>query len=243
VARGYLNRPELTAERFLRDPFHAEQSARMYRTGDLGRWHIDGTLEFLGRNDFQVKIRGYRIELGEIEAQLRRQNGIREAVVVAREDAPGERRLVAYCTSEAEQGPSAEALRGQLAKQLPAHMVPAAFVMLPSLPLTANGKLDRRALPAPERDAHAVSEYESPRGQMEQTLAQIWQELLQVERVGRHDDFFALGGHSLLAVLLVTRMESVTSRELSVRDVFEHSTLQALASRLNGASLITRAAG
>ena len=208
VARGYLNRPELTAEKFLTDPFSSDGSARMYRTGDLGRWLEDGNIEFLGRNDFQVKLRGFRIELGEIEARLAEHAGLREAVVIAREDIPGDKRLVAYYTTQPseEDTLSAEQLRSHLSAVLPEYMVPAAYVRLLSLPLTPNGKLDRKALPAPEQDAYAVSGYEPPQGSIETTLASIWAELLKLDRVGRHDNFFALGGHSLLAVRVAIRL-------------------------------------
>ena len=165
VARGYLNRPELTAEKFLRDPFIAEPAARMYRTGDLGRWLADGNIEFLGRNDFQVKIRGFRIELGEIEARLMEHPGVREAVVMAREDTPGDKRLVAYYTSSGEEAAiDAGHLRSHLSASLPEYMVPAAYVRLESLPLTPNGKLDRKALPAPEADAYAAQRLRSSAG-------------------------------------------------------------------------------
>src|SRR5205814_8762975 len=216
VARGYLNRPELTAEKFVKDRFVADEKARMYKTGDLGRWLADGNIEFLGRNDDQVKIRGFRIELGEIEATLASHAGVREAVVVAREDEPGEKRLVAYYTSSREQATGAEELRSHLSSKLPEHMVPAAYVRLESLPLTANWKLDRKALPAPEGEAYAVREYEAPRGETEQKLAEIWAELLKVERVGRHDNFFELGGHSLLAVRMVSRLRQALSVEVAV---------------------------
>ncbi|HEX8431133.1 MAG TPA: amino acid adenylation domain-containing protein, partial [Longimicrobium sp.] len=198
VARGYLNRPEITAERFLDDPFHP---GRMYRTGDLGRWLPDGTLEYLGRNDHQVKIRGFRIELGEIQARLAEHEGVRDAVVLAREDAPGDRRLVAWYV--AADGVEPEALRARLAAKLPEYMVPAAYVRVDRLPLTPNGKLDTRALPAPEGGAYAARPYEAPNGETETLLAAIWAELLGVERVGRLDNFFELGGHSLLAVTLI----------------------------------------
>ncbi|WP_240326468.1 AMP-binding enzyme, partial [Pseudomonas syringae] len=169
-----------------------------YRTGDLGRWRADGALEYAGRNDFQVKIRGFRIELGEIESALLACAGVREAVVIAREDNPGEsasRRLVAYVCGEPT---SAEELRARLLDRLPEYMVPSAFVQMDTLPLTTNGKLDRRALPAPGQDALASRAYEAPQGEVEQAIAGIWQELLHVERVGRHDGFLELGGHSLL---------------------------------------------
>jgi acyl-CoA synthetase (AMP-forming)/AMP-acid ligase II len=212
VAHGYLRRPGLTAERFVADPFGAEPGARMYRTGDVGRWRADGNVEFVGRTDHQVKIRGYRIELGEIESQLQGCAGVRDAVVLAREgsgaDAPGEKRLVAYYTCEKSSSvePEAGSLRAHLQQHLPSYMVPAAYVRLEEFPLTAHGKLDRRALPAPEGSAYARGEYVAPQGEIEIALAQIWQQLLRVERVGREDNFFELGGHSLLAVQLVSRI-------------------------------------
>src|SRR6185437_8590774 len=171
VARGYLNRPELTAEKFLDDPFSSKPGARMYRTGDLGRWLGDGNIEFLGRNDFQVKIRGFRIELGEIEARLAEHPGVGEAVVIAREDTPGDKRLVAYYTvadRDTDQDiADAEQLRAHLAATLPEYMVPAAYVRLESFSLTSSGKLDRRALPAPEQDAYTSRVYEPPQGETE----------------------------------------------------------------------------
>jgi len=232
VARGYLNRPELTAERFVKDPFAAEPDARMYRTGDLGRWRADGTIEYQGRNDHQVKIRGFRIELGEIEAKLLGYSGVREAVVLAREDAPGEKRLVAYVVaSEAEVSPGAEALRTYLKEQLPEHMVPSAYVVLESLPLTANGKLDRRALPAPDASAYITRGYEAPQGEVEEILAGIWQGLLKAERVGRRDNFFELGGHSLLIVQMLERLRRF-GLQGQVRPVYESATLEELARTL-----------
>ena len=191
VARGYLNRPELTAERFVADPFAGEPGARMYKTGDLGRWLADGNIEFLGRTDFQVKVRGFRIELGEIEARLSEHAGVREAVVVAREDSPGDKRLAAYWTGNEEL--SAEGLRAHLAASLPDYMVPAAYMRLDALPLTPNGKLDRKALPAPEGAAFASRGYEAPRGEAEETLARLWAELLKVERVGLARQFLRAG--------------------------------------------------
>src|SRR5690242_10165142 len=190
VGRGYLNRPELTAERFVVDPYSQAPGARMYRTGDLARYLPDGNLEFLGRNDQQVKIRGYRIELGEIEARLLAHALVREAVVVAREDWAGDKRLVAYVTvmEDAADGVDvATILREHVARQLPGYMVPSAYVRLAALPLTPNGKLDRKALPAPDGDAVAQRAYEAPQGAVEQTLAALWCELLGVDRVGRQD--------------------------------------------------------
>jgi hypothetical protein len=177
-----------------------------------------------------VKVRGYRIELGEIEARLAEHASVREAVVLAREDTPGDRRLVAYVVGEETAG--AEALRAHLGETLPAYMVPAAYVRLERLPLTPNGKLDRRALPAPEGDAHAAREYEAPVGKVEQALAEIWAELLGVERVGRGDDFFMLGGHSLLAVQMISRVRQAMEVELALSAVFEKPVLSALADRI-----------
>ena len=235
VARGYLNRPELTAERFVKDPFSRDASARMYRTGDLGYWRADGNIEYLGRNDNQVKLRGFRIELGEIEAQLLKHRQVREAVVLAREDEPGEKRLVAYVVgqnaSDSDGALSVEALRADLKAVLPDYMVPSAFVMLKELPLTANGKLDRRALPAPERGAFGSRDYEAPRGEIEEIMAAIWQDLLHVERVGRNDNFFELGGHSLLIVQLLERLRQL-GLTAEVRRVFDSPTLMHLASAL-----------
>ncbi|MDB6008733.1 MAG: sypB, partial [Gammaproteobacteria bacterium] len=236
VARGYLNRTELTAERFLQDPFSADPKARMYRTGDLGRWRADGNIEYLGRNDFQVKIRGFRIELGEIESRLVQHPSVREAVVLAREDSPGDKRLVAYVTAAelhdtntcfGAQLDFAE-LRRHLSALLPEYMMPAAFVSLSQLPLTTNGKLNRKALPAPGIDAYAAHEYEEPQGEIERQLAQVWSEVLNIVRVGRHDSFFALGGNSLSAMLAIERMRREGLRA-DVRTLFAKPTLSALA--------------
>ncbi|HET8775596.1 MAG TPA: amino acid adenylation domain-containing protein [Thermoanaerobaculia bacterium] len=227
VARGYLNRPELTAERFLRDPFTDEPQARMYKTGDRGRWLSDGTVEFLGRTDFQVKIRGFRIELGEIEAKLGACAGVREALVIAREEG-GEKRLVAYVVPDEGATLQVGELRAALAAQLPDYMVPSAFVRLEAMPLTSNGKVDRKALPAPEAGAVAAQEYVAPQGEIERSLAGIWEELLSVPRVGRHDNFFELGGHSLLVVSLIERLRD-RGLSLALGDVFKQPTLSALA--------------
>lgn len=235
VALGYLNRPELTAERFIADPFGADAGGRLYKSGDLGRWRSDGNLEFLGRIDQQVKIRGFRIEPGEIEVRLARHPQVDEAVVVVREDVPGDKRLVAYVVPrDRRERPttlSAELLRAHVKAALPDYMVPSAFVMLDRLPLTENGKVDRRALPAPAIEAYASRRYESPRGELEEILAGIWQALLQVERVGRQDNFFELGGHSLL---IVQMMERLRQRGLSadVRSIYESPTLAELANTL-----------
>lgn len=237
VARGYLHRPELTAERFMRDPFSDDPQARMYRTGDLGRWRLDGSIEYLGRNDDQVKIRGHRVELGEIEAQLAQHPQVRDAAVVAREDASGGKRLVGYVTPRGGEPPSVDALSAYLKDLLPDYMVPGAFVLLEALPLTPSGKLDRRALPAPELDAYATRDYQPPEGDVEQCLATIWQEVLGTERVGRDDDFFALGGHSLLAMKALFRVNQALGCALRVTDAYKHPTIRELAARIGaGAS-------
>ncbi|NWE79449.1 non-ribosomal peptide synthetase [Pseudomonas yamanorum] len=230
VARGYLNRDELTAERFLTDPATGQ---RLYKTGDLGRLLADGSVEYLGRNDDQVKIRGFRIELGEIEARLATCEGVREAVVIAREDEPGDKRLVAYVIARQGQAPTAAELRDHLLLSLAEYMVPSAFVLLDRFPLTTNGKLDRKALPAPDTEALARRGYEAPKGTVETAIAGLWQDLLKVERVGRQDNFFELGGHSLLAVKLIERMRQL---ELSadVRVLFGQPTLAALAAAVGG---------
>ncbi|MCL7422702.1 MAG: amino acid adenylation domain-containing protein [Methylobacter sp.] len=233
IARGYLNRPELTVERFIADPFSQDPEARLYKTGDLGRWREDGSIEFLGRNDFQVKVRGFRIELGEIEARLAACDGVLEAVVIAREDHPGDKRLVAYLTASAEL--NIDELRAQLKAVLPEYMVPSAFMILDALPLTPNGKLDRKALPAPDAGALQSRQYEAPQGETEQALAALWGELLKVEQVGRHDNFFELGGHSLLAVTLIARMRQA-GLNVDVRTLFAAPTLAGLAALADNGS-------
>ncbi|MBM3852643.1 MAG: AMP-binding protein, partial [Verrucomicrobia bacterium] len=250
VARGYWNRPDLTAERFVPDPF-GPRGARLYRTGDRARWLSEGIIEYLGRIDQQVKIRGYRIELGEIEAALAAHPAIREAVVTVRGE-EADRRLVAYVTtrspalaggelrrgesSTAEDAgehlvagsamPDAGELRGFLQKSLPEYMVPSAYVVLPALPLTANGKVDRRALPEPETlGGAAVGVYVAPRNATEEKLAAIWAAVLRQERVGINDNFFHLGGHSLLATQVMTRVREAFGFDLPLRHVFEAPTV------------------
>jgi amino acid adenylation domain-containing protein len=233
VARGYLNRPELTAERFVHDPFGTDPDARMYKTGDLGRWLPDGNIEYLGRNDFQVKIRGFRIELGEIEAKLSACAGVREAVVLAREDVEGDKRLVAYLVPQAGMTLSASELRESLSRELAEHMVPGAFVSLESLPLTPNGKLDRKALPAPDQSSVASRAYEAPVGEVEQTIASIWEELLGLEQVGRHDHFFELGGHSLLLVQLMGSVNRRFGTALPLMSLYQATTIRDQAALLS----------
>ena len=226
MARGYLNRPDLTAERFVADPFSAEPGARMYKTGDLGRWTADGIIEYLGRNDFQVKIRGFRIELGEIEARLAECEGVSEVNVIAREDSPGDKRLVAYYIAGANIRP--EALRAHLLASLPEYMVPAAYVRLDRMPLTHNGKLDRKALPAPDSRAYALDAYEAPAGPVEEKLARIWAGLLGLDRISRNANFFDLGGHSLLAVRMLTLIEAEFRHSLNLTSLFRAPSIAAL---------------
>ncbi|WP_286547721.1 non-ribosomal peptide synthetase [Variovorax sp. J22G73] len=224
LARGYLGRAALSAERFVADPFD-EQGGRLYRTGDLVRWNNEGQLEYLGRIDHQVKVRGFRIELGEVEAELLAQPQVREAVVVANEG-PGGARLVGYVSG---QGIDTALIRRRLAEALPDYMVPAVVVALDALPLNANGKVDRKALPSPEFDG--ASAYDAPRGELEETLAVIWAEVLGVARVGRGDNFFELGGHSLLALRLLERVRT-RGWKVQVRTLFQHSQLAAFAQAL-----------
>ncbi len=234
VARGYLGRPEPTAAAFVPDPLAGEPGARMYRTGDRARWLASGELEFLGRLDQQVKVRGFRIEPGEVEAALLAHPSVREAVVVAREAGPGDRRLVAYVVGAEGTAPAADALRAHLRARLPEYMLPAAFVALAALPLTAHGKLDRRALPEPELDAGRGGG-DAPRSVTGELLAGIWAELLGGEP-GMQDDFFELGGHSLLAAQVTSRVRAVLGVEMPLRALFEAPTLAGLAARVDAAA-------
>lgn len=228
VARGYLNQPEMTAERFLPDPFVNTPDVQMYRTGDLARWRANGTLDFVGRNDSQVKLRGFRIELGEIETRLRQHPDVRDAVVVLREDTPGNKRLVAYLTVTSENAPEPAALRQHLLQHLSDYMIPSAFTVLDAFPLTANGKLDRRALPMPDSHAVAARAYEAPQGDIEHLLADIWHSLLGIEHVSRFDHFFDLGGHSLVAVKMLSRARQ-HGIDISLATLFSHPILSELA--------------
>ncbi|WP_164000301.1 non-ribosomal peptide synthetase [Pyxidicoccus caerfyrddinensis] len=239
LAWGYLGRPELTAERFIPHPFSPQHGARLYRTGDRARWLADGRLEFSGRLDGQVKLRGFRIEPGEVESALLRHPGVREAVVVAREDGPGGKRLIAYFVPHGEAPATAE-LRAHAQAKLPEYMVPSAFVSLPALPLTPNGKVDRKALPAPYVEA-ASGEQVAPRTAMEQVVAGVFGPLLGLEQVGADSHFFELGGHSLLATQAVSRLREVVGRELPVRALFEAPTVAQLARRLEEAGGATSA--
>ncbi len=225
VARGYHRRPELTADRFVPDPFSASAGQRLYRTGDLVRFLADGALEYLGRLDHQVKIRGFRIELGEIEARLRQQPGVREAVVVARTEASGTTRLVAYVTAEEET--DVETVRQGLARQLPEYMVPAAIVLLEELPLSPNGKVDRKALPAPEEGLRAAA-YVAPQTEREETLAAIWAQVLGLPKVGRHDNFFELGGDSINSLQVLARAHQA-GIQLTPKQLFDNPTIASAA--------------
>jgi amino acid adenylation domain-containing protein len=238
LARGYLERPDLTAEKFVPDPFSAEPGARLYRTGDLARFLPDGAIEYLGRLDHQIKLRGLRIELGEIEAALTGHRSVEECVVVAREDAPGDVRLVAYLVGGSGAAPVVAELRNHLKERLPEYMVPSAFVILEELPLSPNGKLDRKALPAPSADRPEIgATFAAPTSELERTIAAIWREVLGVDQVGVQDNFFDLGGHSLLVVRAQSRLSAALGRDLSIVELFQHTTIAALAQHLSQSAL------
>ena len=233
LARGYLNRPELTAQRFIANPFGAEPGARLYKTGDLARYRADGNIEFLGRMDDQVKIRGYRIELGEIEAVLGQHASVKECVVSAREDSPEDKRLVSYVVGA---DANVDELRSHLRRKLPEYMVPFAFVLLDSLPLTPNGKVDRNALPAPDQTRPETAQsYVAPRTVLEERLANIWTKVLKLDKIGIDDNFFQLGGHSLLATQVVSRVREALQVELPLRALFEQPTVAGLAAEIESA--------
>jgi len=233
VVRGYRGRPELTAERFLPDPFASRPGARMYRTGDLARHQPDGSVEFLGRIDHQVKIRGYRIELGEIESVLRKHSSVRDAVVILREDTPGDKRLVAYVVPEVGQSPSPAELRAYAKERLPEFMVPSTAVVLAAFPQTPNRKIDRKALPAPDHAAAPrESAYVSPQNEIEARIAKIWQDVLKLPQVGVEDNFFDLGGHSLLIVQVLAKVRESTGKHLPMTDLFRFPTIRTLAAHL-----------
>jgi hypothetical protein len=257
LARGYLNRPELTAEKFIPNPFVVEKdefrrmrdedekftshpfgcaqgrfsSLRLYKTGDLARYTSDGNIEFLGRLDHQVKIRGFRIELGEIETVLDQHPAVQQAVVVAQADTVGGKRLVGYIVPNQEPAPTVSELRRFLLEKLPDYMLPSAFIVLKALPLTPNGKVNRRALPVPEGvRPELAAAYIAPKSEMEQTIARIWQKVLQVEKAGIHDNFFELGGHSLLMAQVHSQLqEKIVGRELTIVEMFQYPTIHALA--------------
>jgi amino acid adenylation domain-containing protein len=235
VGRGYLNKPELTREKFLSDPFSGRRGARLYKTGDLARYRKDGTLEFLGRGDDQVKVRGYRIELGEIETTLTSHPGVQSCTVLAREDTPGNKQLVAYLSARESESVDTERLKTFLKQRLPHYMVPHYFVLLDSFPLTQNGKIDRKALPVPSyKDTLAAQEFVAPSTEIEMKLGAIWMQLLKVERVGIHDDFFDLGGDSLLAIKVILQIREVFGVDLSMHMFFRSATIAGLAKALEG---------
>jgi len=229
-ARGYVNRPDMTAERFVPNPFSL--GARLYRTGDRARYLADGSIEFLGRNDHQIKIRGHRIELGEIEAVINRHPAVSESIVDCREDGRGEKRLAAYVVPREEL--SVDELRGYLLERVPDYMVPGAFLLLERLPLNANGKVDRDALPSADALHGALrADYVEPRTEMERTITRVWQELLGLEKVGIHDNFFDLGGHSLLLIKMQSGLQEVLQREIAIVELFKHPTISTLARHLS----------
>jgi amino acid adenylation domain-containing protein len=233
LARGYINRPDLTAERFVPHPFSSEPGARLYRTGDLARYLPDGRIEFLGRLDHQLKIRGFRVEPGEIEAVLGQRPDVLEALVLAREFAPGDVRLVAYVVPQVGAQLAAGAVRAQLREEMPEYMVPSALVVLDAMPLTPNGKVDRRALPLPNQERPELEQpFVAPRSPLEEVLTKTWADVLGLENIGVHDNFFELGGHSLLATQLVARLSEAFAADLPLRAIFEAPTVSAMAERM-----------
>lgn len=229
VACGYLNRPEVTAEKFVPDPFRSDSQARLYKTGDLARYLPDGNIEYLGRIDHQVKLQGFRIELGEIESVLNRHPVIRAAVVTVYGDTAAEKRLVAYLVSEIGSPLNDRLLRDYLKKRLPDHMVPATFMWLDALPLSSNGKIDRRRLPAPVQERSSTETYQAPGNEMEKTIAEIWRDVLKVDKVGIEDNFFDLGGNSFFSILVVARMREALGIDIPVTRIFQYPTVTSLA--------------
>ena len=237
LARGYHHRPELTAERFVANPFATDPGARLYRTGDQVRYRADGTIEYLGRLDHQVKVRGFRIELGEIESVLAMHDRVKQAVVTVREDTPGDQRIIAYLVSTPGESFTGPPLRAWLGEHLPQFMIPSAFVLLETVPMTPNGKVDRRALPAPQDYGQtAATTFVSPHAGAESTVADIWRDVLRVERVGADDNFFDLGGHSLLVVQMQSKLRDRFHREVSLMELFRRPTVRALAAYLSDAA-------
>src|SRR5262249_19479416 len=232
VAGGYLKRPELTVKKFVSDPFRNDPGARLYQTGDLGRFRPDGVLECLGRIDNQVKLRGFRIELGEIETTLRQHPGVHQVIATMREDVPGVRSLVAYLVADAEAKPKPEELRKYLQQILPDYMVPGAFIFLDKLPLSASGKVDRRALPKPDEDKSGEREVVAPRTAVEEVILAIWARVLRLNSIDVNDNFFELGGHSLLATQVISRLQRTLAVEIPQRTIFEEPTITGLAKRV-----------
>jgi acyl carrier protein len=233
LARGYLGRPDLTAEKFLPDPFSRQPGARFYRTGDLARYQPDGNIEFLGRKDHQVKIRGFRIELGEIETVLGQHPAVQETIVLTWQRTAGDRQLVAYVVFQPGPAPSISELRNFLLQTLPDYMAPSSFIFLDSLPLTANGKVNRQALPLPDQSRPELDQaFVAPQTPLEQVIAEVWREVLGTEQIGVNDNFFELGGHSLLATQVVGRLSEAFEFELPLRTIFESPTIAGLAASM-----------
>jgi acyl carrier protein len=235
LARGYIGRPELTAEKFVPHPYSRHLGARLYRTGDLVRYREDGNIEFLKRMDQQVKVRGFRVELGEIESTLNQYGAVVESVVVDRKDSSGDIRLIAYFVPEVGVEPTSLELLTFLQEKLPSYMLPSAFIAIKEIPLTPNGKVDRRALPAPEQIEVSTAGFIAPRTEMEQLVAEIWCEILGITQVGADSNFFDLGGHSLLATRVMNRIRERCGVELPLRVLFEFPTVVSLAAKLDDA--------
>ncbi len=238
LARGYLNRDQLTSDTFIENPFHAQghPSRRLYKTGDLARYLPDGNIEYIGRVDFQVKVRGLRIELGEIETVLHQHEQVKETIVITKDMGDGNVIIVAYLVpTESENTPSNNELRSYLKQQLPEYMIPNAFMTLEKIPLSSNGKANRKALPEPELDQQATSEYVAPRNSTEQTLVDIWSTVLGIEQIGINDNFFEIGGHSLLAMQCSTLAHAEFNVELELANIFESPTIAAIAELIDGA--------
>jgi acyl-coenzyme A synthetase/AMP-(fatty) acid ligase/acyl carrier protein len=233
VARGYLNRPELNKERFIVDQISGQIDSRLYKTGDLARYREDGILEYLGRVDNQVKVRGYRIELGEIEATLASDPRVKSCAVLVREDEPGNKQLVGYVVPREGQAPTTEDLQEFVKQKLPEYMAPSQFVFLDSIPLTTNGKVDRKALPAPTYgNVSEGKDFAAPQTETQKAIADIWSKLMKLERIGIHDDFFNFGGHSLMAMKMVSQIEERFGVSLPLADFLEEPTIAGLAKKV-----------
>jgi acyl-coenzyme A synthetase/AMP-(fatty) acid ligase/acyl carrier protein len=246
IGRGYLNRPDLTAEKFVSNPFPSSISTsgglrnwedkiggRLYKSGDLARYLPNGSIEFIGRSDYQVKIHGFRIELGEVESVLSRHPTVEEAVVIVREDVPGDKRLVTYLVARHEPTPTSSDLRSFLKEKLPDYMIPSAFVFPDAFPITPHGKVDRRALPAPEQSRSELEAvYVAPQSEVERIIAEVWQQVLRIEQVGMHDNFFDLGGHSLLLIQIHNKFQELFKKEIPITDIFRYPTIKTLADHL-----------
>jgi amino acid adenylation domain-containing protein len=228
VARGYLNLPEMTKEKFIDLPIGNGKGGRLYKTGDLCLFRRDGNIEYLGRNDFQIKIRGLRVEIGEIEALIKQISGMREVIVLAREDEPGDKRIIAYFINSSEMKVDVKEISKELRDKLPAHMIPSAFVPMDAFPLTSSGKIDRRGFPRPEFDRKKDRTYVEPKGKIEREISEIWRKLLKVEKVGLQDNFFDLGGNSLLLIRALNRLREMYGGNLSIMDMFKHPTVENL---------------